>query len=294
MKRKILILCLSMAAACAQNSGSGLTVQVGGRTVGTRSTLNLNPGGGILESCVDNAANNRVDCTPGFNSAVVVTHDTVHGSESYCNSVTQTTSYTCRLRYKALPFYAEGTTFLLNVDTSCIAACSLNIDNLGVVNIKKIDGTSDPGGALVAGQPQWIFHDGTVFRLMGAGPGAGTGAAPGVADSRRDVIARRVIGSMETMPYASSITLDVTAGDVHKTLTAPAAGNATVNASTGGLAGQHMWIIIANDTVSAKTVTFGANFRSSGTLTGVTGKAATIQFVSDGTAWYETGRTLNL
>jgi hypothetical protein len=290
MKREILILCLYITAAYAQ---SGLTVQVDGRTVGSRSTVNLVPGVGILETCVDNAANGRVDCTPSVNSAVLVTHDTVHSNENYCKSSTKTTSYTCTLPYKKLTSYLQGMTFLLDADSSCVTSCSLNIDNLGLINIKRNDGM-DPGGALVAGQPQWVFYDGTVFRLVGGGAGATGPSGPAVTDSRRDVIARRVIGSMEIMQYAPAITLDVTAGDLHKTLTGPAAGNATINASTGGLPGQHMWIIVANDTVSSKTITFGTNFRSSGTLTGATGKAATVQFVSDGTAWYEIARMLNL
>jgi hypothetical protein len=290
MKRELAILFLFAAAAHGQ-----VTIQVGGVTVSTRSILNLIPGAGMLETCVDNPGNSRVDCTPSVNSAVLGTHDTVHSNENFCNSATQTTAYTCTLPYKPLGSYLAGMSFLLNVDTTCAASCTLNIDRVGLVNIKKIDGTSDPGGTLVGGQPQWVFYDGTVFRLMGAGTGGGTGGgAPGVTDSRRDVIARRVIGSMEIMPYASSIALDVTAGDLHKTLTAPAGGNSTINASTGGLPGQHMWIIISNDTVSAKTVTFGTNFRSSGPLTGVSGKAATLQFVSDGAAWYEVGRMLNL
>jgi hypothetical protein len=83
-------------------------------------------------------------------------------------------------------------------------------------------------------------------------------------------------------------------GDLHKIRTAPNAGNATLGAATGGLPGQHMWIIIANDNVSAKTITFGANLLSAGPLAGATGKSATIHFVSDGTAWYEVSRTVGL
>ncbi len=289
MKCILAVWCIATAAAYAQ-----VTIQVGGTNVGTRNTLNLVSGFGVVEACQDNAASGRVDCTPSLNSAVLVTHDTVHSNENYCNSATQTTSYACQLPYKALTAYSTGMTFLLKVDTNCIASCSLNIDKIGLVNIKKSDGTSDPGGALTSGQPQWIFYDGTVFRLMGGGTGAAAGGGLAVTDARRDVIARRVIGSMDTMPYAPNMTLDVTAGDLHKTLTVPAGGNSTINASTGGLPGQHMWIIVANDTVNAKAVTFGANFRSAGVLTGVPGKAATVQFVSDGTAWYETGRTQNL
>ena len=55
---------------------------------------------------------------------------------------------------------------LLSVDATCTSSCSLNIDNVGPVNIKKIDGATDPGGTLVANQPQWATYNGTVFLLM--------------------------------------------------------------------------------------------------------------------------------
>jgi hypothetical protein len=98
------------------------------------------------------------------------------------------------------------------------------------------------------------------------------------------------------MSYASTITLDVTKGNVHKTTTVNATGNATINASAGGVAGesQQMTIVITNDATSGKTITFGTNFSSAGTLVGTTSKTATITFVSDGVTWYETGRILLL
>ncbi len=182
-------------------------------------------------------------------------------------------------------------TFLLNVDQDCARYCTLNIDNAGLVSIKKPDGSTDPGGALVAGRPQWVFYDGTVFRLMGGGSGDDGGSGP---DQRGDVRARRLISSLESVRYQAAMTLDVTAGDVHKIRTEPNGGNASLSAATGGLPGQHMWIIIANDTTSAKTISFGANLLNAGLLTGVIGKSATIHFVSDGTAWYEVARTVGL
>ncbi len=96
------------------------------------------------------------------------------------------------------------------------------------------------------------------------------------------------------MTYASTVTPETTSGDVHKTTTSSAVGNAVMNAVTGGLPGQHMWIIIADDLLSAKTSTFGANLRSAGALTGTPGKSATVQFISDGTVWYEAARATNL
>ncbi len=285
---------LSLTCAYAQ-----IAIQVGGKTVGTRGTLNFAnaPGtsvSGIIQTCSDDG--NRVNCASSYNTAFIATHDTVHDNENYCNSTNQTTGYTCRLPYKSLTSYQAGMTFLLTADATCNSSCTLDIDNIGRVNIKRADGTTDPGGAIVAGQPQWIFFDGKVFRLVG---GAAT-AAPesssysGPADRRGDVIARRVIGSMDTITYAPAMTLDVTAGDLHKIRTANIAANGTINATTGGLPGQHMWIIIVNDEIGPKTVAFGANFHSAGPLNGTVGKATTMQFISDGTAWYEVARTQNL
>jgi hypothetical protein len=282
MRLKHILLSLAVIAARAQN----INVQVNGQPVGARSTLNLIPGNGIVHACVDNKGQQRVDCTPSLNTALIPTHDTLHANENYCASANGTFLYTCRLPNKALTSYSAGMTFVLNADVDCAAACSLNIDNVGLKSIKKNDGTTDPGGALSAGQPQWIFYDGTVFRLMGGAAGAAS-----AVDSRGDIRARRVISAMDSLPYQPSMTIDVTGGDVHKIRTIPNAGNATLGAATAGLAGQHMWIIIANDNASAKTITFGANLLSTGPLAGTTGKSATIHFVSDGTAWYEVSRT---
>lgn len=102
-------------------------------------------------------------------------------------------------------------------------------------------------------------------------------------------------GNMDTMTYASTITLTTTNGNVHKTTTVNATGNATINASDGGVAGQHMWILLVNDATSGKTITFGTNFKSTGTQAiGGASKSATTHWISDGTNWYEVSRTNNI
>lgn len=288
MKTVFVIVCLACATAYAQN----IAVQVGGRPVGARGALNLEPGNGIQENCRDEgAANNRITCMPSFNSALVSTHDSVHNNENYCLSTNGTTQYTCRLPYKVIAAYQPGMAFVLVTDAACSASCSLNIDALGAVSIKKADGRNDPRGAFTAGQPQWVFYDGHVFRLMGGGGGSG---AIEEGERQQDVVGRRFLASMETMAYAKVVTLETTAGDVHKTTTNNGVGNATIRAATPGLAGQHMWIIIANDQISGKTIAFGEYFRSAGPLQGAPGKTATLQFISDGTAWYEVARSVNL
>ena len=47
MKLPVLFLCLLLATACAQN----ITVQVGGKPVGSATTLNFESGNGIIQSC---------------------------------------------------------------------------------------------------------------------------------------------------------------------------------------------------------------------------------------------------
>jgi len=286
MRFAFLFLCLSLAVAGAQ-----IAVQVGGRSVGPANTLNFESGSGIIQSCHPDAGS-RITCTPAVDSAFIATRNSVHGTQNYCLSATKSTSYACRTASGILSSYATGMTFVLVVDVPCKDKCSLNVDELGPVSIKRSDGRIDPDGTLVAGQPQWVFYDGQVFRLMGGGGGGGEARVGG--DSGRDVMARRFIAAMETMPYARTLSLETTAGDVHKTTTNNSVGNATINAATAGLPGQHMWVIITNDQISPKTVSFGNNFKSAGALTGTPGKSATLQFISDGTAWYEVARTRNL
>jgi hypothetical protein len=272
MKFLFIALCFSLAAARAQD----VTVQVDGKLIGTRGALNIESGNGIVEVCRDEGSvKNRITCTPSYNSALISTHDSVHNNEHFCFSSNRTTQYTCSLPYKTIAAYQTGMTFVLVSDATCRTSCTLNIDSLGIVQIKMNDGTTDPRGALKAGEPQWVFYDGRVFRLMASGT-------------------RRSGEEMETATYASTVTLDTTMGEVHKTVTNNAVGNATIRAASGGLAGQHMWVIIVNDRVRAKTITFGENLKSAGKLTGRPGKSATLQFISDGAVWYEVARTTNL
>ena len=95
--------------------------------------------------------------------------DAIHGTQNYCFSATGSTSYACRISNGTLAAYSTGMTFVLVVDVPCNTKCSLNVDALGPVSIKRSDGVTDPGGTLAAGQPQWVFYDGKVFRLMGGG-----------------------------------------------------------------------------------------------------------------------------
>jgi hypothetical protein len=102
-----------------------------------------------------------------------------------------------------------------------------------------------------------------------------------------------IIQKVSALTYASPTSVDVTLGNVYTVTTVNATGSVTFNASAGGTSGQSMTIIITNDATSAKTITFGTNFVANGTLTpSGAGKVATIQFISNGTNFYEVSRTV--
>jgi hypothetical protein len=224
VKIEVLFLCLSLAAACAQN----IAVQVGGKPVGSANTLNFESGTGIIQSChPDGGA--RITCTPSYDSAVIPNRSAIHGTQNYCFSTTGSASYACSISSDAVAAYSAGMTFVLVVDSPCKDQCSLNVDALGPVSIKRSDGVTDPGGMLAAGQPQWVSYDGKVFRLVGGGGG---GSSRVTDDRDRDVLGRRFIAGMDTMAYAHTVSLETTAGDVHKTTTNNTVGNATINIFT--------------------------------------------------------------
>jgi hypothetical protein len=101
-------------------------------------------------------------------------------------------------------------------------------------------------------------------------------------------------GVADAFTYAATVSLDVTKGRLHTVTTTSAVGNATINASGKGFAGQELVLVITNDATAGRTITFGTNFLPSGTLVGTTSKAAVVTFVSNGTSFYEKSRTTGL
>lgn len=95
------------------------------------------------------------------------------------------------------------------------------------------------------------------------------------------------------LTYASPTSVDVTLSNVYTVTTVNATGSVTFNATAGGTAGAHYTFIITNDATSAKTITFGTNFSSMGTLTPAgASKVVTIEFISNGTTLYELCRSV--
>ncbi len=96
--------------------------------------------------------------------------------------------------------------------------------------------------------------------------------------------------NLVVLTYAAPISLDPSAGTNFKTTTVNATGSVTINALSAGQTGQILTLLIENDATSGKVITFGTNFRSVGTLTGIVSKGSTIAFMSDGTNWIELHR----
>lgn len=89
---------------------------------------------------------------------------------------------------------------------------------------------------------------------------------------------------------AAAVTITSTTGNFF-TLTPDQA--TTINATTVGAQGQTLFIKVLTSGTSSYTLTFGTNFKSTGTLATGTADAKTfvIQFLSDGTNYVEVSRT---
>jgi hypothetical protein len=121
---------------------------------------------GLVVVCSTSPVNNT--CVPVLNTAVALTIPVAQsGAATYCPSTNGTTAYTCSLSAVApLRSYKPGTILTLYVDTTCSSSCTLNVDGLGTVSIKRNDGLTDPGGTLIAKQPLLVFYNGTLFQMM--------------------------------------------------------------------------------------------------------------------------------
>ena len=162
---------------CASSAAGGnLNVQVAGVSIGTQPALNFINGSGLSQSCANNGGANRVDCTPAFStglsSSAVTNAAAEAGTPWFCNSTTGTTAYTCSLASAAaLTAYTKGMRLLLVADTTTGAgATTINVDGIGVKSILMPDGvTQPPANTIIAGQPFYIYYDGSVFRLFSSG-----------------------------------------------------------------------------------------------------------------------------
>lgn len=146
-----------------------------------------------------------------------------------------------------------------------------------------------PSGNITAnyGLQSATFSDGGGFSTSG-------GSLSCIDISTGAISAVKIHTTLSTVTYASTISLAVGTYDKFKTTTVHATGAATINAASGGTAGETYTIIIVNDSTSGKIITFGTNFKTIGSLTGTVNKTAVISFESDGTNLYERSRVTGL
>lgn len=100
---------------------------------------------------------------------------------------------------------------------------------------------------------------------------------------------KRIAQKVVPVTSASTIALDTTLGGI---FTLTPAHTATINAASV-VAGREIALVITTSGTSSFTLTFGTNFKATGTLATGTANAKVfvIRFVSDGTNWNETSRT---
>lgn len=131
-----------------------------------------------------------------------------------------------------------------------------------------------------------------------------TGASDPITHTKLNLVAQpavnlatdEIVGVVTTESFGATITVTIGSDKALTRLVACTGSTAsTLNASTGGTAGQRMSFVFSTDATGGNVITYGTNFRSVGThtLTGAS-KLFTSSFVSNGTYWCETGRTAAL
>lgn len=114
-------------------AAGSLNVLVNGSSVASQPGLNFISGTGVVQTCANNSANNRVDCTPSLDTAVALTNANAQANKPwFCNSTNGTTAYTCTLSAAAaLTAYTTGMWLTLVVDTTNTSSQpTLNVDSL--------------------------------------------------------------------------------------------------------------------------------------------------------------------
>jgi hypothetical protein len=270
---------------------SGLSIAVNGTTQATQPALNFNSGTGITQACVNNAGANRVDCTPSLNTAVALTIATAQaGKPDLCSSSNGTSAYTCTLSAaSALTAYTAGMHLTLSPDTTNIAAATLNVDTVGVKNIKQSDGVTDPSaGQIVAGRATVLYFDGTVWRLP---PYSGVGTCDNlhaVSGTGNCIATAAILGSVALASQTASVaSINLIAGPAAGMYRVVAIVQATTAATSGS--GCSLGVTIGyTDSAGATT----SNAISGLSLTALGRSSAVVPLmVASGNITYSTTRT---
>ena len=115
-------------------------------------------------SCTLNATTGELSVDTG--SSVLLKATAQSGSVFRCASSTGSDTYTCAMS-PTLTTLTDGMVVEFEATvTANTGAASLNIDSIGVTNIKLCDGSTDPAdGDIAVGRQVRLNYDGTVFRL---------------------------------------------------------------------------------------------------------------------------------
>ena len=125
----------------------GLNVMVDGRPLGTFVSVAFQSGNGVVWSNI--VSGSTVTIAANFNTAMLPTKDVLQsGACTLLNSTNGTVHYTYDLgpSCQVLKAYTIGERHWLKTDVPCPMNCWLQIGTLSQINIKRSDGTTDPGG----------------------------------------------------------------------------------------------------------------------------------------------------
>lgn len=233
-------------SSCAAGSGYA-TIDNNGTPVTQRTTVNFIPGTGISQTIVDNSGSSRTDATFSVNSATaayvtsiqqgnVTTVVSATGNDSYVGSPSIGTG-------SGPTALTTGMQVCLYPDVNNTGAATFNYESLGVKNIKKADGTTDPANNdIVASTCNLLTYNGTSWVLPAVIPSsAGTGTVTSIATT--SPITGGTITSTGTIACATCVT---------------SAAALTSNAVVIGGGGQ------ASSTISGDSTTTHALFATAG------------------------------
>lgn len=137
------------------------------------------------------------------------------------------------------------------------------------------------------GSPTQVDQGGLTYVVGGLAVATTPGASPTTIISSTGAVTATMTST--ALDVASPSTLTASAANL---FTITPTGNVTINA-TGLTVGRRVVLIVLTSGTNSYTITFGTNFKSTGTLaTGTTsGKYFIVEFISDGTNLYEIART---
>jgi hypothetical protein len=182
----------------------------------------------------------------------------------------------------ALTAYTAGNAFYFVAAATNTSAMTINIDGLGVKDIKRLGSVALAAGDIVIGQVALIVYNGTNFQLLDGNAFSNLRVSDtlNLSAYTETVAAYSTVGASQTLSIAVGTVLTATLTSATPcTFTMPAA-----------IAGKSFLFLLkqpASGTATTATFT-GVKWGSAGApvITATVGKMDILTFVSDGTNWY--------